>query len=143
MTEPFVMPEPGRRSWVVDPEALARAPNSKGPARRVAPPPTPVGAAPSASVRSGTQRQPRLYTHAGRTLTTYQWAEEPEAKAAGLDRETVRGRLRNGWSVLAAITTPKMPTRRHRRCVVCEVAFDPSHVDERRCPRCAARRAAS
>jgi hypothetical protein len=48
--------------------------------------------------------EPTVYTWGSRTLTAYGWARAPEA--IGLNHEVVRARLREGWDVESAITTP-------------------------------------
>jgi hypothetical protein len=54
-------------------------------------------------------RANRLLTHNGMTKCVSEWAEN-----TGIHRATIRGRLRIGWTVTDALTTP--PGTRRRRC---------------------------
>lgn len=51
--------------------------------------------------QSANRRMNRFLTFAGQTKTMSQWAKE-----FGLKRETIRDRIKRGWSVEKAITTP-------------------------------------
>lgn len=54
---------------------------------------------------SGPTRAARRITHKGRTLTIRQWAY-----ASGLNENTIRARLRNGWSEQMAVSLPALVT---------------------------------
>jgi hypothetical protein len=53
---------------------------------------------------------PRLITFNGKTLNVSEWALE-----VGVSRDTLSSRLRLGWSVERALTTPPNPLRRPRQ----------------------------
>ena len=46
--------------------------------------------------------------HKGLLLSVREWAERPEIKRLGLTEAALRMRLKKGWSVERALTTPKM-----------------------------------
>lgn len=56
------------------------------------------------AVQMQNTRHTRLLTHQGRTLSLSAWARE-----VGIGLESLRKRLRNGWSVAKAVTTPRLP----------------------------------
>lgn len=58
------------------------------------------------------RRTSRYLTHGGRTQTLMEWSRE-----TGLGYSTIRERLRRGWDVSAALTTPPVdPTSSRRGC---------------------------
>lgn len=232
MTQPFVMPEPGRRRWCDDPDGAralpaptyprrprlalvtdaakkrARAstknipaPQPEEPTRSVACPPTTSGAAPRAAMptisqavpsaaptgarasssaeggigvpgagpgaraaepsaaeskarrrarpvaapsgsssdlttrgtprKSGPKggRPPSILLRWGeRELSITAWANEPDVRARGLGRETIKHRLQAGWSIEKTLSTPADATKRRRN----GVAASPEETARRR-----------
>ena len=61
----------------------------------------------SRSEQQRNKRDNRLVTYDGMTKCLTEWAED-----TGIDRATIRGRLRRGWTVAAALTTSPHNTRR-------------------------------
>lgn len=56
----------------------------------------------TAREQANNRRDNRTLTHRGRTMTIAAWARE-----AGLNRGTLRSRIDSGWSIDAALTTPR------------------------------------
>lgn len=65
-----------------------------------------VGAG-NAGRREGTDVANQI-EHKGLLLSVREWAERPEIKRLGLTEAALRMRLKKGWSVERALTTPKM-----------------------------------
>lgn len=59
--------------------------------------------------QSNNTRSNRLLTHDGKTLNITQWSE-----LLGIDRNTIKSRLRYGWSDSEALKREKTTTRRRR-----------------------------
>jgi hypothetical protein len=141
------MPEPGRSKWTgtlelpsespeppapprVAPEAL-RGELELGdvdtPERTFRPNVQPRQAAGSLDHEGSTTmpEEPKRYTYNGKTLTGHAWADEPEAEAIGITRGALGARLRKGWSIKEALTTPLAPNANSVR------TSKPAKVDEK------------
>lgn len=54
----------------------------------------------------------KTYAFGGRDLTISQWMDEPEVAALGISPEGLRLRIKKGWPIEEALTTPKGSTAR-------------------------------
>lgn len=74
---------------------------------RPAPPSAPAPSAlPAPRPEVYVTKPAKTYQHDDRDLSVGAWAKEPDVVARGLSENTIRMRLKNGWSVADALTKP-------------------------------------
>lgn len=102
---PLATPGPSTRWTAVHEETMRQPaePDASGPtdgASSVAP------IAIEATPRRRMARQPKLYDHNGKSLSVVDWLAQPEVRRLALTESALRMRLRDGWTIADALTTP-------------------------------------